>query len=98
MAAASLLVRLGVDLGNLKPGVDTAVREFDRLKTSVTQMGDRMIGAFPKTLGTEAKNIGAAVGTLVGSFGGLGGVVGALGLSALANDFFNTTGALVDLN
>lgn len=98
MAAASLLVRLGVDLGNLKAGVDAATREFDQLRKSVTSMGDSLSGALPKTMGTELKNIAGGVGTLVTSFGGLTAVVGALGIGQLAGEFFDLTGELVDLN
>jgi hypothetical protein len=98
MAAASLLIRLGVDLGNLKTGVSTATNELGKLGTSAKSVSAQLAGAFPNTLGPAIGKMTSGVASLSSAFGGLGLAVGGLTVGALVNDFLDTTSSLVDLS
>lgn len=99
MAASDLLVRITGKLDDSLAGATRAAkRDLDSLGDSVSTLSDRMLKMAPPTVGKELKNIGSAVGGLAGAFGGLAGIAATLGISALANDFLETTGKLSDLS
>lgn len=98
MSVASLLIKISADARDVKGGVDVATREMEKLQNQVTGLGSKLGNLFPPSMSTSIKEVGGAVGSLVGAFGGLGGVVAALGIGAAAQDFLDTTGALSDLS